>query len=216
MGEFSGRTALISGASRGIGLAIALELARRGANVAVAACVIMQCAAHRRSKTSEPNPKLPGTIHEAVTAIEKAGGKGLAIVMDVRDADSCEAAVKATVERFGSIDILINNASAISLTPTSATSVKKWAQQCPRRALRRQVRFDERRQRTRDLGAVSRCPAVSGRVQEPCRRAYPRHLAALARQHRLSELRRPDCLYVTRSGCSAHPSRRNCEGGASA
>src|SRR6266481_1042200 len=96
-----GKTLFITGASRGIGLAIALRAARDGANVAIAA------------KTSEPNPKLPGTIHSAAKEIEDAGGHALPIACDIRDEASVHAAVEATVRQFGGIDVLVNNASAI-------------------------------------------------------------------------------------------------------
>ena len=109
-----GKTLFITGASRGIGLAIAVRAARDGANVVVAA------------KTSEANPKLPGTIHSAAAEIEAAGGKALALQCDIREEASVQAAVAAAVDRFGGIDILVNNASAISLTPTSATPMKRF------------------------------------------------------------------------------------------
>ncbi len=109
-----GRTILMSGGSRGIGLAIAIRAARDGANVAILA------------KTAEPHPKLPGTIHTAAAEIEDAGGAALPIVGDVRDPDSIDRAVKATVERFGGINIVVNNASAIDLSPTSKLEVKKF------------------------------------------------------------------------------------------
>lgn len=109
----AGRTLFITGASRGIGLEIGLMAAREGANVAIAA------------KTAEPHPKLPGTIHTAAAEIEKAGGQALAIQTDIRDDAQVEAAVDAAVERFGGIDILINNASAISLTGTLETPMKR-------------------------------------------------------------------------------------------
>src|SRR5215467_2789250 len=96
-------TLFITGASRGIGLAIALRAARDGANVVVAA------------KTAEPHPKLPGTIHTAAEEIEKAGGKALACVIDVRSEEQIQAAVEKAVAKFGGIDVLVNNASAISL-----------------------------------------------------------------------------------------------------
>src|SRR3954463_15557308 len=99
-----GKTLFIIGASRGIGLAIGLRAARDGANVAIAA------------KTAEPNPKLPGTIYTAAKEIEAAGGAALPLVCDIRFEDQVAAGVARTVEKFGSIDILINNASAISLT----------------------------------------------------------------------------------------------------
>jgi citronellol/citronellal dehydrogenase len=106
------RTLFITGASRGIGLAIALRAARDGANVAVAA------------KTADPHPKLPGTIHTAARAIEEAGGRALPLAVDVRDETAVAAAVEQTVAEFGGIDILVNNASAISLTGTLQTPVR--------------------------------------------------------------------------------------------
>ena len=109
-----GKTLFITGASRGIGLAIALRAARDGANVAIVA------------KTAEPNPKLPGTIFTAAKEIEAAGGKALPIACDIRMDDHVAAAVAKTVETFGGIDILVNNASAISLTPTEATEMKRY------------------------------------------------------------------------------------------
>jgi citronellol/citronellal dehydrogenase len=112
--SLSGKTLFVTGASRGIGLAIALRAARDGANVAIAA------------KTAEPHPKLPGTIYTAAEEIEKAGGKALPLIVDVRDEDSVLAAVKQTVARFGGIDICVNNASAISLTGTLATDMKRY------------------------------------------------------------------------------------------
>lgn len=109
-----GKTLFITGASRGIGLAIALRAARDGANVVIAA------------KTAEPHPKLEGTIHTAAAAIEQAGGKALPLVVDVRDEAAVEDAVARTVERFGGIDVLVNNASAISLTDTPSTEMKRY------------------------------------------------------------------------------------------
>jgi citronellol/citronellal dehydrogenase len=109
-----GKTLFITGASRGIGLAIGLRAARDGANVAVVA------------KTAEPNPKLPGTVFSAAKEIDAAGGKGLPIVCDIRFEDQVAAAVAKTVETFGGIDILVNNASAISLTTTEATQMKRY------------------------------------------------------------------------------------------
>ncbi len=106
------RTLFITGASRGIGLAIALRAARDGANVIVAA------------KTVEPHPKLPGTIHTAARAIEEAGGRALPVVVDVREEAEVAAAVEKAVATFGAIDILVNNASAISLTGTLATPMR--------------------------------------------------------------------------------------------
>jgi citronellol/citronellal dehydrogenase len=104
----------MSGGSRGIGLAIAERLARDGAKVALMA------------KTDEPHPKLPGTIHTAAEAIEAAGGEALPIVGDIRDADAVEAAVAKTVERFGGIDAVVNNASAINLAPMRDLDVKRY------------------------------------------------------------------------------------------
>ena len=112
--NLNGRTIFISGASRGIGLAIAKRCAADGANVAIAA------------KTVEPNPKLPGTIHSAAQEIEAAGGTALALQVDIRDEQQVVEAARATAARFGGIDILINNASAISLTPTEATPMKRF------------------------------------------------------------------------------------------
>jgi citronellol/citronellal dehydrogenase len=114
MADLKGKTLFISGASRGIGLAIALRAARDGANVAIAA------------KTAEPHPRLPGTVFTAAEEIEKAGGKALPCVVDIRFEDQVEAAVAKTVETFGGIDILVNNASAISLTGTLATTMKRY------------------------------------------------------------------------------------------
>src|ERR1700743_1404414 len=104
MSTLAGKTLFITGASRGIGRAIALRAARDGANIVVAA------------KTSDPHPKLPGTIKEAAEEIRRAGGHALAVQVDVRSEQQVAAAVGAAVERFGGIDILVNNASAISLT----------------------------------------------------------------------------------------------------
>jgi citronellol/citronellal dehydrogenase len=112
--NLAGRTLFITGASRGIGLAIARAAARDGANIAIAA------------KTTEPHPKLPGTIHTAAAEVEAAGGHALALQCDIRDEASVLAAVARTVERFGGIDILVNNASAISLTPTPQTPMKRF------------------------------------------------------------------------------------------
>jgi citronellol/citronellal dehydrogenase len=109
-----GKTLFITGASRGIGLAIGLRAARDGANVAIAA------------KTAEPHPKLPGTIYTAADEIERAGGKALPLVVDVRDEAMVKEAIDATAAKFGGLDIVINNASAISLTPVVATDMKRY------------------------------------------------------------------------------------------
>jgi citronellol/citronellal dehydrogenase len=114
MTTLRGKTLFITGASRGIGLAIALRAARDGANVAIAA------------KTTEPHAKLEGTIYTAAEEIEKAGGKALPIVCDIRFEDHVEAAVAKTVETFGGIDICVNNASALSLTPSTGTEMKRY------------------------------------------------------------------------------------------
>ena len=112
--SLQGKTLFVTGASRGIGLAIALRAARDGANVAIAA------------KTAEPHPKLAGTIHTAAAQIEAAGGQALPLVVDVRDEASVMSAVAQTVARFGGIDICVNNASAIQLTGTLQTEMKRY------------------------------------------------------------------------------------------
>jgi citronellol/citronellal dehydrogenase len=112
--SLQGKTLFVTGASRGIGLAIALRAARDGANVAIAA------------KTAEAHPKLPGTIYTAAEEIERAGGKALPLIVDVRDEANVLDAVAQTVARFGGIDICVNNASAISLTGTEATDMKRY------------------------------------------------------------------------------------------
>src|SRR5579872_5243672 len=109
-----GRTLFITGASRGIGLAIAVRAARDGANVAIAA------------KTSEPHPKLPGTIFSAAAKVEAAGGRALPLQTDIRDEEQVARAVERTVQEFGGIDILVNNASAISLTDTPSTEMRRF------------------------------------------------------------------------------------------
>jgi citronellol/citronellal dehydrogenase len=110
----AGKTLFITGASRGIGLAIALRAAKDGANIAIAA------------KSAEPHPQLPGTIYTAAKEIEKAGGRALPLVCDVRQEAQVASAVAKTVETFGGIDICVNNASAISLTGTLQTEMKRW------------------------------------------------------------------------------------------
>ncbi len=114
MSDLRGKTLFITGASRGIGKAIALRAARDGANIAIAA------------KTTESHPKLDGTIYTAAEEIEKAGGKALPCIVDIRDEAQIAAAVAKTVETFGGIDILVNNASAISLTDTVSTPMKRF------------------------------------------------------------------------------------------
>src|SRR5829696_8739128 len=108
------KTLFVTGASRGIGLAIALKCARDGANVTIAA------------KTAESHPKLPGTIYSAAAEIEEAGGRALPLVVDVRDEAAVKEAIERTAERFGSLDIVVNNASAISLTTTPQTDMKRF------------------------------------------------------------------------------------------
>src|SRR6202000_225081 len=112
--SLGGKTLFVTGASRGIGLAIALRPARDGANVAIAA------------KTAEPHPKLPGTIYTAADEIERAGGRALPLVVDVRDEAMVKEAIDATAARFGGLDIVGNNASDISLTPAGATNLKRY------------------------------------------------------------------------------------------
>jgi citronellol/citronellal dehydrogenase len=112
--SLKGKTLFITGGSRGIGLAIAKRAAKDGANVIIAA------------KTAEPHPKLPGTIYTSAEEVEAAGGKALPVVCDIRDEKQVEAAVAAGVEKFGGIDICVNNASAISLTPTLQTPMSRY------------------------------------------------------------------------------------------
>ena len=112
--SLKGKTFFITGASRGIGLAIALRAAADGANIAVAA------------KTVEPHPKLEGTIHTAAAEIAKAGGRALPIAVDVRDEASVQAGLDETADKFGGIDIVVNNASAIQLTPVAATDMRRY------------------------------------------------------------------------------------------
>jgi citronellol/citronellal dehydrogenase len=114
MSDLKGKTIFISGASRGIGKAIALRAAKDGANIIIAA------------KTAEPHPKLEGTIYTAAEEIEAAGGKALPCIVDIRDEAMVDAAIQAGVDKFGGIDILVNNASAINLTGTVQTSMKRY------------------------------------------------------------------------------------------
>jgi citronellol/citronellal dehydrogenase len=114
MGTLNKKTLFITGGSRGIGLAIALRAAKDGANIVIAA------------KTSDPHPKLPGTIYTAAAEIEQEGGKALPILCDIRYEDQVQAAVDQAAQHFGGIDICINNASAISLTPTVQTGMKQY------------------------------------------------------------------------------------------
>jgi len=113
-GNLKGKTMFISGGSRGIGLAIAIRAAKDGANIIIAA------------KTAEPHPKLPGTIYTAADEIRAAGGEALAVVCDIRSEEQVEDAVRLGVERFGGIDICVNNASAISLEPTTRTTMRRF------------------------------------------------------------------------------------------
>jgi citronellol/citronellal dehydrogenase len=112
--SLAGKTLFITGASRGIGLAIALAAARDGANVAIAA------------KTDAPHPKLPGTIHTAAAEIEAAGGRALPLCVDVRDEAAVKTAIDTAAAHFGALDIVVNNASAISLTPVAATDMRRF------------------------------------------------------------------------------------------
>jgi citronellol/citronellal dehydrogenase len=112
--SLKGKTLFITGGSRGIGLAIALKAARDGANIAIAA------------KTVDPHPKLEGTIHTAAAEIEKAGGKALALAVDVRDEAAVKDALDKTAATFGGLDIVVNNASAIQLTQTAATDMRRF------------------------------------------------------------------------------------------
>jgi citronellol/citronellal dehydrogenase len=114
MATLKGKTLFITGASRGIGLAIALRAARDGANIAIAA------------KTAAPHPKLPGTIYTAADAVEQAGGHPLPLVVDVRDEEAVKTAIEHTVEHFGSLDIVVNNASAIQLTTAIQTDMRRF------------------------------------------------------------------------------------------
>lgn len=114
MAEFSGKTVVITGASRGIGQAMAHRFAKAGANIVIAA------------KTDTPHPKLPGTIHSVAEEVTQLGGKALPIVCDIREEEGVKKVVQETLNTFGGIDVLINNASAISLTPTLDTPMKRF------------------------------------------------------------------------------------------
>jgi len=113
-GKFAGKTVFITGGSRGIGKAIALKIAKDGANVVIAA------------KTTEQHPKLEGTIFSAAKEVESVGGKCLPVQCDLRDEEAVKNAIDQTVKHFGGLDILVNNASAISLTGTEQTSMKRY------------------------------------------------------------------------------------------
>src|SRR5262245_13036564 len=114
MNDLNNKTIFITGASRGIGRAIALRCARDGANIVIAA------------KTAQPHGKLAGTIHSVAAEVQAAGGRALAIQLDVREEDAVFVAVKQAAETFGGIDVLVNNASAISMTGTLATPIKRY------------------------------------------------------------------------------------------
>src|ERR1700690_2889074 len=114
MPTLAGKTVFISGASRGIGLAIALRAARDGANIVIAA------------KTQAPHPKLPGTIHTAAAEIEAAGGRALALAVDVRGETAVHDAIERTAAHFGGIDIVVNNASAIALSSVAETDMRRF------------------------------------------------------------------------------------------
>ena len=114
MSKFEGKTVFITGASRGIGKAIGMRLAKEGANVVVVA------------KTAEPHPKLPGTVFTAAEEMETVGGKALPLIVDIRFEDQVQGAIEKTIEAFGGIDILVNNASAIQLTGTLQTEMKRY------------------------------------------------------------------------------------------
>jgi citronellol/citronellal dehydrogenase len=112
--SLGGKTLFITGASRGIGLAIALSAAREGANIAIAA------------KTTAPHPKLPGTIHTAAEEVERAGGRALALPLDVRDEAQVKAALDQTAQTFGGLDIVVNNASAVNIAPVAQTDMRRF------------------------------------------------------------------------------------------
>ena len=114
MTTLKGKTLFITGASRGIGKAIALRAAQEGANIAVVA------------KTKEPHPKLPGTVYTSVEDIESAGGKAIPCIVDIRFEDQIQTAIDATLDKFGGIDILVNNASAINLSPTLEIEMRRY------------------------------------------------------------------------------------------
>ena len=113
-GIYAGRTVFVTGSSRGIGKEIALKFAKDGANVVVAA------------KTVEPHPKLEGTIHSTATEVERAGGKSLAVQLDLRDEETIKSAINKTIEKFGGLDLLVNNASAIFIAPSEDTPMKRF------------------------------------------------------------------------------------------
>ena len=163
--SLKGKTLFITGASRGIGLAIALRAARDGANIAIAA------------KTETPHPKLEGTIYTAAEQIEKAGGHALPLVVDVRDEDAVKAGIDKTAEKFGGIDIVVNNASAVSRTPVAETDMKRYD-------------LMQAHQHPRHLHGVEIRHPASGEGVEP---AHPDELAAA--RHEGEVVRRHDRLF---------------------
>ena len=150
MDSLKGKTIFITGASRGIGKAIGLRAARDGANIVVAA------------KTAEPHPKLDGTVHTAVKELEAAGGRALACITDIRFEDQVQAAVDKAVEMFGGIDILVNNASAIHLSGTIDTPMKRYDL----------MHGDQHARHVSDLEVL---PAAPAQGSQP---AHPQYLAA--------------------------------------
>src|SRR5262245_12629402 len=159
--SLKGKTLFITGASRGIGLAIPLRAARDGANIAIAA------------KTETAHPKLEGTIHSAAEAIEQGGGQALPLVVDVRDEAAVKSAIAQTVTRLGSLNIVVSNASAISLTPVAQTDMKRLLDTAhktqPKIHSPREPGFSPR---------VNRFSTQNGRTSASARRFLPAGLAA--------------------------------------
>ena len=181
--SLKGKTLFITGASRGIGLAIALRAARDGANIAIAA------------KTATPHPKLEGTIYTAAEQIEKAGGRALPLVVDVRDEDAVKAGIDKTAQTFGGIDIVVNNASAVSRTPVAETDMKRYD-------------LMHGDQHARHLHGVEIRHPLSGEGVEP---AHPDELAAA--RHEGEMVRRHHRLFdrqVRHEPRGARPRRRAC------